>query len=67
MVGAFKKLFNEKMKGLEKNYENTVTVEMIKGDNGWELKDTSTENPLYDALLGGLYTSIENMGETFGN
>ena len=67
MTALFKKLLNEKMNVLEKNYDNTVTVEMIKGENGWELKDTSTENPLYDALLGGLYTSIENMGEAFGS
>ncbi len=62
----FVNMFKEKLDTMAKSYEKTVTVEMVKGEEGWEIKDKDTDSPLYDALLGGLVTSVKNMAEAFG-
>ena len=66
MTALFENLITEKMNTLEKNYEKTVTVEMVKGEDGWDLKDKTDSNPMYDALMGGLYSAISNLDSMFG-
>ena len=59
-------LFREKVDNLEKTFEKTVTVEMVKGEEGWEVKDKTESNSMFDALLGGMFSSIENMNTMLG-
>lgn len=66
MTALFESLIAEKINTLGKNYEKTVTVEMVKGEDGWDLKDKTDSNPMYDALMGGLYSSISNLDSMFG-
>ena len=59
-------LFREKVDNLEKTFEKTVTVELVKGEEGWEVKDKTGTNPMFDALLGGMFSSIESMNTMLG-
>lgn len=65
MEAILNNLFREKVDNLEKTFEKTVTVEMVKGEEGWEVKDKTESNPMFDALLGGMFSSIENMNTMF--
>ncbi len=54
-------IFSTKINSMEKSYTDTVTVSLSKVDGNWKVDDSKSNAELTDALLGGLYTTIESL------
>ena len=54
-------IFSTKINSMEKSYTDTVTVSLFKVDGNWKVDDIKSNAELTDALLGGLYTTIESL------
>ena len=54
-------IFSTKINSMEKSYTDTVTVSLSKVDGNWKVDDIKSNAELTDALLGGLYTTIESL------
>lgn len=59
-------LFIDKISALtEKNYTKTVKVHLEKVDDQWKLSKFSDDEPIVDALSGGMQSALDNFSEAF--
>ena len=60
------KLFLDKISALtEKDYTKTVKVHLEKVDDEWRLSKFSDDEPIVDALSGGMQSAFNNFSEAF--
>lgn len=60
------KLFLDKISALtEKDYTKTVKVHLEKVDDEWRLSKFSDDEPIVDALSGGMQSAVNNFSEAF--
>jgi hypothetical protein len=49
----------------EMNTEKTATVHLSAIDDGWVIDEFEEEDPFYDALTGGMVSTMETLNESF--
>lgn len=61
-------LFTEQLeKQKEKNFEKTVTLSLTKKDDAWQVNQIEEGSEFFDAITGGVISSIEELEDSFGN
>lgn len=59
-------LFSSKMKTMEKNYTDTVTLNLTKVDGSWKVDALDVDSEMSDALMGGLISAASTMESAYG-